>query len=163
MNNHLQKSFTNSFKSISTKKKYKTNRYITKTINIEIEYDDFIKYQTNNKKLDLHVYNFIKTIKFEFEVFREAYINQRKKYRLLKAYQDLINNNITDDMYDIIEDECIITINEHDEYISLNAVYTFLKRHENYTDNYDINELSEILGIDYNQVSKILKGRSKVD
>jgi hypothetical protein len=96
-------------------------------------------------------------------IFREAYFNQRKKYKLLRAHIDLINKFIDEDEYDKIEDECMIEINEYNEDISINALYAFLKNHNHYEDIYDANELSELLGIDYNQIKKFLNGRNIIN
>ena len=38
----------------------------------------------------------------DFLIFREAYFNQRKKYKLLRAHIDLINKFIDEDEYDCI-------------------------------------------------------------
>lgn len=159
MNNVITK-YSGTYKNITSHKSY-SNLISMKTINIE--HENFFKLQTHNIKLDLHVYDFMQSLKFDFLVFREAYINQRKKYKLLKAYNDLVNKLIDEDEYDKIEDECMIIINEYDEDVSINALYSFLKKHNQYEDTYDANELSEILGIDYNQINKFLNGRTIIN
>jgi hypothetical protein len=143
---------------ISSNKLYKQ---IYSTINIEPERT--IRIHDLKIKLDLRVYDFMKNIRFEASIFREAYINQRKKYKLLKAYIDLNNEIIDDATYDSIEERCMITINDFDENISLKAIYTFLKHHDSYVDEYEEMELSEILGISYIQVGKILKDRRTIN
>lgn len=150
----------NTYKNISNHKSYNSLNY-TKIISIENE--NFFKLQNNNVKLDLHVFDFLKSLRFDFLVFREAYINQRKKYKLLKAHYDLINELITEEEYDKIEDKCTIEINEYEEDVSINVLYSFLKKHNQYEDNYSGMELSEILGIDYNQINKFLNERSIVN
>lgn len=136
------------------------NKYKKNYSTVNIEPERILKQHELSIKLDLHVYDFVKNIKFEASVFREAYINQRKKYRLLKAYIDLNNDLISESDYDKIEDECMIIINDFNEDICLKAIYTFLKNHDTYVDEYEKNELSELLGISYSHVDKILKKRT---
>ena len=152
--------YNTNYKNISSRKSYISSQFM-KTINIENE--NFFRLQSNNIKLDLNVYNFIKSLKMDFLIFREAYFNQRKKYKLLGAHIYLINKFIDEDEYDKIEDECMIEINEYNEDISINALYAFLKNHNHYEDIYDANELSELLGIDYNQIKKFLNGRNIIN
>lgn len=159
MNNVITK-YNITYRNISSHRFYNNSNY-TKIINIE--HENFFKLQNHNVKLDLHVYDFMQSLKFDFLVFREAYINQRKKYKLLKAYNDLINELINEEEYDRIEDESMIVVNEYDEDISINVLYSFLKKHNQYEDTYDAMELSEILGIDYKQINKFLNGRTVIN
>ena len=161
--------------TLKLQKKKKMNNYCINEIknkNLKINYTNFSnnirnKIKTNETDIDIKsIYskkstlkidslNFIENIKFELEVFKEAYINQRKKYKLLKAYQNLLSGIIDEDTYDNIEDNCMITIHEHNEFISKKAIYSFLKHHGEYKDSYENDELSEILGIDYIITKKI--------
>lgn len=102
-------------------------------------------------------YNTILEIKFDYEIFREAYINQRKQYKLLQGYLALINEQINEDEYDLIEDDNIIEINDYDQDLSQKAIYRFLKNHQDFVQDYEANELSEILGLPYSYVNKIIK------
>jgi hypothetical protein len=119
------------------------------------------KNTTNLFKNDM--YHFIKDIKLEYEIFRKAYINQRKQYKLLRAYLDLLNEKITDDEYDIIEDKCIIEITKYDKDMSNEVIYRFLKNHLEFKEEYNSSEIAELLGIEYKQVKDILKQRKNRD
>jgi hypothetical protein len=67
--------YNTNYKNISSRKSYISSQFM-KTINIENE--NFFRLQSNNIKLDLNVYNFIKSLKMDFLIFREAYFNQRQ-------------------------------------------------------------------------------------
>ena len=152
------KTFLNNSKNIDlVSKKYGKN-FHNATINITIE--EHCNYQQLNiKTIETTFYQTINDIKFDYEIFREAYINQRKQYKLLKAYLELKNELINEEEYDLIENDNIIDINNYDYNITHKAIYRFLKKHQNYIQDYEANELSEILGLPYETVNKILKNR----
>jgi len=152
------KSFLNNSKKINLVSKQYEKSFRNTTINIRIE--EHCNYQQLNiNSIETTFYQTINDIKFDCEIFREAYINQRKQYKLLKAYIELNNELITEDEYDLIENENIIEINNYDYAVTHKAIYRFLKKHQNYIQDYEANELSEILGLPYKTVNKILKNR----
>jgi len=152
------KTFLNNSRNVNlVSKKYNSNFHHT-TINITIEEHSNYQ-QLNIKTIETTFYQTVNDIKFDYEIFREAYINQRKQYKLLKAYLELKNELISEEEYDLIEDNNIIEINNYDYGITQKAIYRFLKRHQNYVQDYEANELSEILGLPYQTVNKILKNR----
>jgi len=149
--------FLNSSRNVNLLAKKYTG-YNTTTINIIIEEPS--NYQKINiKTIETTFYQSINDIKFDYQIFREAYINQRKQYKLLKAYLELKNELINEEEYDLIEDNNIIEINNYDYDTTHKAIYRFLKQHQNYIQDYEANELSEILGLPYKTVNKILKNR----
>lgn len=152
------KSFLNNSRNVNlVSKKYKRSLHNT-TINIAVE--EHCNYQQLNiRTIETTFHQTINDIKFDYEIFQEAYINQRKQYKLLKAYLELKNELINEEEYDLIENDNIIEINNYDYDITHKAIYRFLKKHQNYIQDYEANELSEILGLPYKTVNKILKNR----
>ena len=140
-------------------KKYKISHKIS-IMNIQID-EIHLSTGLNINNIHTKMYDEITNIKFDCEVFREAYINQRKQYKLLQAYIDLSNELISEDKYDEIEKLCTITINDYNEEISQKAIYRFLKNHRDYVEDYEANELSEILGLSYKKVNKLIKKYKK--
>ncbi len=138
---------------------YKTS-YKTSMVNTRIE--EVNVYRKLNI-IDMHteLFKVIDNLNFDVEIFRKAYINQRKQYKLLKAYLDLTNELITDDEYDMTEDKCAIVLKKHNEEITQKVLYQFLKKHRDYVENYTAHELSEILGLQYKTVSQIIKKKNK--
>ena len=152
------KSFLNNSKKINLVSKRYERSFHNTTVNIRIE--EHCNYQQLNiNSIETTFYQTINDIKFDYEIFREAYINQRKQYKLLKAYVELNNKLINEYEYDLIENENIIKINNYDYDVTYKAIYRFLKKHQNYIQDYEANELSEILGLPYKTVNKILKNR----
>lgn len=157
MTQYAKKNLNNAQNVNLVSRKYRGNFHHT-TINITIEENNNYQ-QLNIKTLETTFYQTINDIKFDCEIFREAYINQRKQYKLLKAYLELRNDLINEEEYDLIENDNIIEINNYDYDITHKAIYRFLKKHQNYIQDYEANELSEILGLPYKTVHKILKNR----
>lgn len=152
------KSFLNNSKKINLVSKQYERSFRNTTVNIRIE--EHCNYQQLNiNSIETTFYQTINDIKFDCEIFREAYINQRKQYKLLKAYVELSNELINEDEYDLVENENIIEINNYDYDVTHKAIYRFLKKHQNYIQDYEANELSEILGLPYKTVNKVLKSR----
>ncbi len=158
INKYVKTSLQN-IKSINlTHKTYNTTYSNTQIRLIE---DNALYKGLTIKRIETTIHTTIIDIKFDYEIFREAYINQRKQYKLLKAYLALKDELISENEYDDIEDECMITIRDYNENISKKAIYRFLKNHNDYVQDYDSNELSEILGISYQTVNKIIKNRNQ--
>lgn len=152
------KTFLNNTRNVNLVSKKYGRSFHRATINITIEEHSNYQ-QLNIKTIETTFYQTINDVKFDYEIFREAYINQRKQYKLLKAYLDLKNDLINEEDYDLVEDDNIIEINNYNYDITHKAIYRFLKKHQNYIQDYDASELSEILGLPYKTVNKILKNR----
>ncbi len=158
------KYFSNNYSHTDNKLTHKitryNNAYQTSMVNIQIEEVHLYK-KLNISNMHTEIYDVISEIRFDFEIFREAYINQRKQYKLLQAYLDLSNELINEDKYDEIEELCTIAINDYNEEVSQKAIYKFLKNHRDYIENYEANELSELLGLSYKKVNKLIKNNKK--
>lgn len=163
MSKHIKYSLQRS-KTIEHRTVYKSTKYnishSTSMMNIQI---DEVRLFNGLSIGNIHteMYDLINNIKFDCEIFREAYINQRKQYKLLKAYLDLHNELIDENKYDLIEEQCTIAINDYNEEISKKAIYRFLKNHRDYIEDYEANELSELLGLSYKKVNKLIKSKKK--
>lgn len=143
-----------------TLKKYSIKEVDTLNYKV-IETSKSKKHTINVNSINTLFYDYIKDVRLNVEIFRNAYINQRKQYKLLRAYIDLTNEHINDEDYEKIEEECIIEITKYNEKLTKKVIFNFLKNHLEFKESYNSNELSELLGLDYKEVRSVISSKNK--
>ncbi len=122
---------------------------------------------SHNNDLTLYKTSLRKTITlFEINYSNErekllfmSFINQRKVHRYYKSMIEYENNEITEQIFDEIEDSCVLTVErENESVISSKLIYLYdlMKKYAPEEINFMTNEdLADILSISENKINKL--------
>ena len=126
----------------------KDTYFLTKIIGVDI-----VSASEISSEAILNYTNRLTYIESELSIFVKAFKNQRKMYKFLQASIAFDEQDITEDEFDKISDECVMFIKNTSEEETYQNILSLLKYTE---DNFTIDEISQLLEVSVNECTNII-------